>query len=162
MNCWYRHRPECLNLKENNMSAAPIFIGSDHAGFTLKTVILEYLRAQGRQVSDLGTYSMESCDYPQSAQAVCNEVLAKNGVGILICGTGIGMSIAANRFKGIRAAMCTHEFHAKATRLHNNANVLCLGERVTAPGLALELVKIFLETKFEGGRHERRVEMIEL
>lgn len=139
----------------------PIFIGSDHAGFTLKSAIFEFLKQDGRKVTDMGTYSMESCDYPNSAQAVCKEVLAKNGVGILICGTGIGMSITANRIKGIRAAMCTHEFHARAARQHNNANVLCLGERVTAPGLALELLKIFLNTGFEGGRHERRVALID-
>lgn len=138
-----------------------IFIGSDHAGFTLKSVILEYLKAEGKNVTDLGAYSQNSCDYPRSAQAVCKAVLEQNGVGVLICGTGIGMSISANRFKGIRAAVCTHEFHARVTRQHNNANVLCMGERVTAPGLAVELVKIFLNTGFEGGRHERRIEIID-
>lgn len=140
---------------------APIFIGSDHAGFALKTAVLEYLKAEGRDVTDLGTHSAESCDYPQPAQAVCKAVLEQNGIGILICGTGIGMSISANRFKGIRAALCTHEFHARATRQHNNANVICMGERVTAPGLAVELVKVFLKTAFEGGRHERRIELID-
>lgn len=144
------------------MSELPaVFIGSDHAGFALKEAILEHLTSEGIGVTDLGAYSKESCDYPQPAQAVCKAVLEKKGMGILICGTGIGMSIAANRFKGIRAAVCTHEFHALATRKHNNANVLCLGERVTAPGLAVELVKIFLNTGFEGGRHERRIELID-
>lgn len=138
-----------------------IFIGSDHAGFALKSVIIDYLKSEGRDVNDLGTYSSDSCDYPESAQTVCKAVLEKGGIGILICGTGIGMSISANRFKGIRAALCTHEFHARATRLHNDANVLCMGERVTAPGLAVELVKIFLGTEYEGGRHQRRVELID-
>lgn len=138
-----------------------IFIGSDHAGFDLKTGVCDYLVTQGFKVTDLGTHSKDSCDYPESARNVCEAVLENNGTGILICGTGIGMSIAANRFKGIRAALCTHEFHARATRQHNNANVLCMGERVTAPGLAVELVRIFLETPFEGGRHERRVSLIE-
>lgn len=139
----------------------PIFIGSDHAGLNLKSAILEHLKSQGREVTDMGTHSLESCDYPNAAKEVCQSVLDKSGIGILICGTGIGMSMTANRHKGIRAAMCTHEFHARATRQHNNANVLCMGERVTAPGLALELVKIFLETPFEGGRHERRVGLID-
>lgn len=139
----------------------PVFIGSDHAGFALKSAIFEYMKSEGRKVTDLGTHSKESCDYPQSAQDVCKSVLEKNGMGILVCGSGIGMSMAANRFKGIRAALCTHEFHARACRQHNNANVLCLGERVTAPGLALEMVKLFLGTNFDGGRHERRVELID-
>ena len=147
------------------MSQSPqsptIFIGSDHAGFSLKSAIVEFLKSAGYDVTDLGTHSAESCDYPQSAQAVCKAVLEKNATGILICGTGIGMSISANRFKGIRAAMCTHEFHARATRQHNNANVLCMGERVTAPGLAVELVKTFLNTGYEGGRHQRRIELID-
>lgn len=139
----------------------PLFIGSDHAGFSLKAAVIEYLKSEGRAVTDLGTHSADSCDYPQAARAVCKAVLENGGQGVLICGSGIGMSIAANRCPGIRAALCTHEFHARACRQHNDANVLCLGERVTAPGLALELVKIFLQTGFEGGRHARRVELID-
>ncbi len=138
-----------------------IFIGSDHAGFALKTAIVADLQAKGLTVEDMGTHSLESCDYPEAAHKVCEAVLANDARGILICGTGIGMSIAANRHKGIRAATCTHEFHVRATRAHNNANVLCLGERVTAAGLAMDLVKLFMETPYEGGRHARRVALIE-
>ena len=139
-----------------------IFIASDHAGFDLKTVILKTLKEEGWNVEDMGTYSCDSCDYPDMAHKVCRNVLEKNCPGILICGTGIGMSMAANRHPGIRAAVCTHEFHARTARAHNNANILCLGERVTAPGLAAELVRIFLATEFEGGRHERRVSKVEI
>lgn len=141
----------------------PLYIGSDHAGFALKSAIIEYVKSLGYSVEDLGTHSAESCDYPNIAHKVCEAVLSAQGAfGILICGTGIGMSIAANRHQGIRAALCTHEFHARATRQHNNANILCMGERVTAQGLACDLTKIFLETSYEGGRHERRVNLIEL
>ena len=143
------------------MALGPLFIGSDHAGFVLKNVITEQLKAQGYNIEDLGTHSAESCAYPEAAHELCKAVLVNGGFGILVCGTGIGMSIAANRYKGIRAAVCTHEFHAEAARLHNNANIICLGERVTAPGLAQELVKIFLETTYEGGRHDQRIILIE-
>lgn len=139
-----------------------ISIGSDHAGLALKNVLVEMLQQDGWNVEDFGTNSDGSCDYPDFAHAVCENVLKRNCPGILICGTGIGMSMAANRHHGIRAALCTHEFHARATRQHNNANVLCLGERVTAPGLAMELTRIFLATEYEGGRHERRVAKIEM
>lgn len=138
-----------------------IFIGSDHAGFTLKADLVAHLQGLDLIVKDCGPSSGESCDYPVSAHTVCREVLANEGIGILVCGSGIGMSIAANRHRGIRAALCTHEFHARGCRAHNNANIICLGERVTAPALARELVEIFLKTPFEGGRHERRVELIE-
>lgn len=138
-----------------------LYIGSDHAGFTLKISLAEALQKAGWTVEDMGASSQASCDYPDFAHAVCARVLETGSFGILICGTGIGMSIAANRHKGIRAALCTHEFHARAARAHNDANVLCLGERVTAPGLAAELAEIFLTTKFEGGRHQRRIEKIE-
>jgi ribose 5-phosphate isomerase B len=136
-------------------------IASDHAGLSLKNFLLAELRKEGWNVDDMGTHTQASCDYPEFAHAACANVLEKNCPGILVCGTGIGMSMAANRHKGIRAAVCTHEFHARAAREHNNANVLCLGERVTAPGLALELARIFLATEFEGGRHERRTDKIE-
>lgn len=139
-----------------------IFIGSDHAGLYLKKVLVEQLAAQGRAVTDLGPQCSESCDYPLFARAVCQKVLDNpNSFGILICGTGVGMSMAANRIPGIRAALCTSEFQAKATRAHNNANVLCLGERVTGPGVALAMTDLFLNTPFEGGRHLRRIELFD-
>jgi ribose 5-phosphate isomerase B len=138
-----------------------IYLASDHAGFTLKEHLVAALTAASRDVVDMGVHSRDSCDYPDFAHAVCKKILAEGGLGILICGTGIGMSIAANRHAGIRAAVCTHEFHARTCREHNNANMLCLGGRITAPGLAEELVKIFLETPFAGGRHARRVDKVE-
>lgn len=139
-----------------------VFIGSDHAGYALKQAVVKFLADNKISYQDFGTNSVESCDYPTFAHKVCHEVLEnKNSLGILICGTGIGMSMAANHIPSIRAALCTHEFHADATKRHNNANVLCLGERITAPGLACNIVKIFLDTPFEGGRHEKRVQMIE-
>lgn len=138
-----------------------IYMGSDHAGFALKEALLPALAAEGWTVEDMGTHSGESIDYPDFAHTVCSKVLETGCFGILICGTGIGMSMAANRHKGIRAAVCTHEFHARAAREHNNANILCLGERVTAPGLAVELARLFLSTEFTGGRHARRVGKIE-
>lgn len=141
-----------------------IFIGSDHAGFDLKADLIVYLKELGHPVEDCGAYSKERFDYPLAAQKVCAGVLkneAGEAKGILVCGSGIGMSIAANRFRGIRAALCTHEFHARGSRNHNNANIICLGERVTAAPMARDLVKIFLESRFEGGRHEQRVELIE-
>ena len=147
--------------KENVMIPGTIFIASDHAGFTLKQALHQYLEDKGWKVEDLGVYSLESCDYPLFAHRLCQEVLRTGQKGILICGTGVGMSIAANRHKGIRAALCTHEFHASATRAHNDANVLCLGQRVTAPGLACLLADIFLNTEFEGGRHQQRVELLD-
>ena len=139
-----------------------IFIASDHAGFDLKAELTACLTSTGHNVQDLGTHSKESCDYPVYADKVCSAVLAdESSLGVLICGSGIGMSIAANRHKGIRAALCTSEFQARFTRRHNNANVLCLAERVTGKGVALEILKIFLEEDFEGGRHARRVAMLD-
>lgn len=137
-----------------------IAIGCDHAGVEMKKAIIEALSAQGFEFLDLGTDG-EPCDYPVIAEKVCNEVLSeKCEKGILICGTGIGMSIAANKFKGIRAALCSDSFSAKFTRLHNNSNVMCLGARVLGCGLAAELAEIFLTTSFEGGRHQRRIDLI--
>lgn len=138
-----------------------IFIASDHAGLQLKNTMVEHLEAKGWQITDLGTHSKDSCHYPLMAHKLCEQVLETGQKGILICGTGIGMSIAANRYAGIRAALCVHEFHAKATRQHNDANVLCLGERVTAPGLACLIADIFLSTPFESGRHLERINLIE-
>lgn len=137
-----------------------IAIGCDHAGVEMKKAIIEALSAQGFEFKDLGTDG-EPYDYPVIAEKVCNEVLTENcEKGILICGTGIGMSIAANKFKGIRAALCSDSFSAKFTRLHNNSNVMCLGARVLGCGLAAELAEIFLTTDFEGGRHQRRIDLI--
>ena len=139
-----------------------VYIASDHAGFSLKNFLVEHLQEKGHTVQDLGPDSPASFDYPQSAQAVA-EALGRDpeGMGILICGTGIGMSMAANRFHGIRAALATCEFHARACRAHNNANILCLGARVTGQGLATDLADIFLSTPFEGGRHQRRIQMFD-
>ena len=137
-----------------------IIIGSDHGGFKLKCEVIEHLKKLGYQVSDLGCYNTESCDYPVIAKAVAKEVLDKQAKGILICGTGIGVSITANRFEGIRASHCTDTFTARMTRMHNDSNILCLGERITGVGLALDIVDIWLNTDFEGGRHQKRIDMI--
>ena len=137
-----------------------IIIGSDHGGFKLKCEVIEHLKKLGYQVSDLGCYNSESCDYPVIAKAVAKEVLDKQSKGILICGTGIGVSITANRFEGIRASHCTDTFTARMTRMHNDSNILCLGERITGVGLALDIVDIWLNTDFEGGRHQKRIDMI--
>lgn len=137
-----------------------IYIASDHAGFFLKSLIIDYLQEQKHSIVDLGPTTSESCDYPIYAKQVCEAIITTpEAFGILICGTGVGMSIAANRIKGIRAALCTSEFQARATRLHNNANVLCLGERIIGKGIALVIVDLFLNTPFEGGRHERRINL---
>lgn len=140
-----------------------IGIGSDHGGYALKQAVIKHLEEKGHAVKDYGCYSEESCDYPVYAKAVAEGIL-KNEVkqGILICGTGIGISITANKIKGIRAALCGDTFSARATREHNNANILALGARVTGEGLALDIVDTFLETKFSNDeRHIRRINMIE-
>ncbi|MDL2315878.1 ribose 5-phosphate isomerase B [Desulfovibrio sp. OttesenSCG-928-A18] len=138
-----------------------LFIASDHAGFQLKEDLKGHFTARGWKLEDLGAHSEESCDYPLFAHALCAAVLRTGHRGILICGTGLGMCMTANRHQGIRAAMCTHEFQAQAARRHNDANVLCLGARITAPGLARVLADLFLETAFDGGRHQRRVELMD-
>ncbi|MBQ1965852.1 MAG: ribose 5-phosphate isomerase B [Clostridia bacterium] len=139
-----------------------LVIACDHAGYDLKENVKKYLSEQGHSVIDCGTNSTESCDYPVFAKALCKEINDGNAqLGILICGTGIGMSMAANKVKGIRAALCSDYFSAKFTRAHNDANVICLGARVTGEGLALELIDIFLNTPFEGGKHLRRINMFE-
>lgn len=136
-------------------------IGSDHGGFELKEAIVKHLENKGVEFKDFGTYDASSVDYPDIASKVCKSILSgESENGILVCGTGIGISIAANKHKGIRAAVCSDEFSAKYTRLHNNANVLCLGGRVVGTGLATELVDIFLNTGFEGGRHRTRLDKI--
>jgi len=141
--------------------AGTIGIGCDHAGLLLKREIVEHLRARGLAFDDLGTNTPESVDYPDFAAAVAEGVAeGKYRFGILVCGTCIGMSIAANKFAGIRAASCSGEFEARAARAHNDANILCLGGRVTGPGVATACVDLFLATEFEGGRHARRVAKI--
>lgn len=138
-----------------------ITLGCDHAGFEMKDAVIAHLNERGWEVIDVGTNSSDSCDYPVFAHAVCQNV--QNGVselGILICGTGIGMSMVANKHRGIRAAACSDTFSARLTRVHNNANVLCFGTRVVGIGLALDLVDNFIDAEFEGGKHERRVNMI--
>ncbi len=140
-----------------------IAIGSDHGGYEYKQEILNYLNAGGYDVKDFGTHSKESCDYPVIAKSVAKSVAAgESDRGILICGTGIGMSIAANKIKGIRAALCSDTFSARATREHNNSNVLCLGQRAIGDKLALDIVDVWLKTEFSGeARHQRRIDMIE-
>lgn len=138
-----------------------VILGSDHAGLLLKDAVRGHLEAQGFACEDVGTTCAESCDYPLYAKKLCERVLATGSQGILVCGTGIGMSMAANRFKGVRAALCYNELAARMARQHNDANVLCLGERVLGPGLALAIVDAFVATAFEGGRHQRRVDLFE-
>ncbi len=143
--------------------AKKVFIASDHAGFCLKQILVRHLQEKGHDVFDLGPEQAVSCDYPDSAFKVTDKLLENEGAfGILICGTGIGMGMAANKVKGIRAALATCEFHARACREHNNANILCLGERVTGAGLAVNLADIFLETEFLEGRHLRRIELFNM
>lgn len=140
-----------------------VAIGCDHGGFELKQEIIKHLAKKGCELMDLGCESIASCDYPQYAKAVADAVVnGRAQYGILICGTGIGMSITANKVKGVRAAVCGDCFSAQATREHNNANILCMGARVTGPGLALKIADIFLETPFSNDeRHIRRISQIE-
>jgi len=138
-----------------------VAIACDHGGFNLKETIKKYLDEKGIEYTDFGTDSTASVDYPVYAEKVCTAI--QNGeayCGILVCGTGIGMSLAANKFRGIRAAVCSDTFSARFTRMHNDANILCMGERVVGSGLALDMVELFLSTEFEGGRHQKRVDMI--
>ena len=137
-----------------------IIIASDHGGFRLKSEIIKHLKESGTEVEDLGCNDTTSCDYPVFAQKLAKEVISSGDKGILVCGTGIGMSIAANRYDGIRASHCTDTFSARMTRMHNDSNVLCLGERITGIGLAFDIVDIWLNTEFEGGRHKKRIDMI--
>ena len=140
-----------------------IAIGCDHAGFAIKNIIIEHIKNKGYEVSDVGTNSADSCHYPIYAHALCEKIQSGEcELGILICGTGIGMSMAANKHKGIRAACCSDTFSARLTREHNDANVLCFGERVVGAGLAVELVDAFLGAEYiNGGNHVTRVKMIE-
>lgn len=138
-----------------------IAIGSDHAGLNLKREIMKHLEQKGIEFHDYGTYTEASCDYPDYAVKVAEDVAAKKSdFGILVCGTGIGIGIAANKVRGIRAANCSDTFSAHACREHNDANILTLGERIVGVGLALDIVDIFLNTAFQGGRHANRVNKI--
>ena len=137
-----------------------IVIGCDHAGYNIKNAVKKHVEEKGYEVIDVGTNSTDSCHYPLFASAACKKILdGECELGILICGTGIGMSIAANKHKGIRAACCSDTFSARLTRLHNDANVLCFGARVVGQGLALDLADIFVDTEFEGGKHKTRIDM---
>lgn len=135
-----------------------IVTGSDHGGLSLKLALVERLRVQGHQVEDVGSHDSDSCDYPDYAIAACASITAgKADFGLLVCGTGQGMAMTANRMPGVRAAVVGDTFTARATRQHNDANVVCLGARVVGPGLAADIVDAFLGTAFEGGRHEARI-----
>jgi len=136
-----------------------VAIGSDHGGFELKQVIVETLRNEGHVVEDIGCHSAASVDYPDFAEQVCEMVIdGAAEYGILICGTGIGMSMAANRHRKVRGALCHDHYTARMSREHNNANILCLGARVTGTGVAVDIVRAWLNTPFGGGRHQNRIE----
>ena len=144
-------------MKDNEKIA----VACDHGGFRLKGEIIAHLEERGIDYEDFGTFSDESCDYPDYAEAACLAVTdGRCSKAILICGTGIGISIAANKIPGIRAACCSDTFSARFTRLHNDANALCFGGRVVGPGLATDMVDLFLDTEFEGGRHQKRIDKI--
>jgi len=139
-----------------------LIAGSDHAGLALKQELVAIAAELGFEVRDLGTHTSDSTDYPDYAHQVAGAVAAREGIGLLVCGSGIGMSMVANRHRGVRAAVCTDVFSAHVAREHNDANVLCMGARVTGPGLAVDILKAFLAASFEGGRHARRVDKFEL
>jgi ribose 5-phosphate isomerase B len=136
-------------------------VGADHAGFELKNYLVNVLRRLGDEVEDIGTHEPASVDYPDYAAEVARRVAAGEGRGLLVCGTGIGMAMTANRVRGVRAAVVTDAFTARATRAHNDANVMAVGQRVIGAGVAEEALKAFRDTEFEGGRHQRRVDKIE-
>ena len=139
-----------------------IFLGADHGGFELKNQIAEHLKSLGYAVQDFGTSSSASVDYPEYGHLVAEAVIANSGsLGIVVCGSGIGISIAANKVKGVRAALCHSVEYARLARQHNNANVLALGGRFVSNEAALEIVEAFLTTAFEGGRHQQRIDKIE-
>ena len=138
-----------------------VVIGCDHAAVDMKNQVADDLRSKGYEVTDVGTYTNDSCDYPVIAHELCTKIQdCSHKLGILICGTGIGMSMAANKHHGIRAACCSEPYSAQLTRQHNDANVLCFGARVVGLGTALQLVDAFLNTDYEGGRHQRRVDLV--
>ncbi len=138
-----------------------IGIGNDHSALELKAEIIEFVEAMGHEIVDYGTKTTDSCDYPVYGEAVGRAVVNKEvDLGILICGTGLGISMAANKVKGVRAAVCSEPFTAKMSRAHNNANIIAFGARVVGAELAKMIVDAFLNTEFEGGRHQRRVDML--
>lgn len=144
------------------MTIKKIGVGSDHAGVNLKNKIAEFLKEKGYEVTDYGTNSTASCDYPVYAKAVAKSVAnGENERGIICCGSGIGVSIAANKVKGVRAVLAHEPYSAMLSRLHNDANVLCLGERITGESLALDIVETWLHSEYEDGRHQRRVDMLD-
>lgn len=144
------------------MKKTSIAIGSDHGGYILKEKIVKFLEKENYEVKDFGTNTPESVDYPVIAKTVANEITAGNfDKGILICGTGLGMSIAANKVNGIRAIACSETCSAHFSRAHNDANILCFGERIVGEELAKDICKIWLQTEFEGGRHTNRINMFE-
>ena len=139
-----------------------IIVGSDHAGFKLKEAVKKYLADKGYEVEDVGTHSDSSTDYPDYAAAVAKAVSqGRYPMGVLICGSGVGMCMTANRFKGVRAVLAPTTEHARLGRQHNNANVLCMGERLTPFNQAIDILDVFLGEKFEGGRHQKRVDKID-
>ncbi|WP_334088104.1 ribose 5-phosphate isomerase B [Helicobacter typhlonius] len=142
------------------MSKITYFIGTDHAGYKLKAFVIAFLQERGFKVVDLAPQSENRVDYPDFAQKVCEAIDLESSRGILICGSGIGMSIAANRYKHIRAALCTDAYMAKMARAHNNANVLCMGERISGVGEVESILEAFISTEVEGGRHLMRVEKL--
>jgi ribose 5-phosphate isomerase B len=138
-----------------------ITIGADHGGYLLKNLIVDHLKTNGHEVQDCGTHTSDSVDYPNFAKEVTSSITSETAeLGILVCGSGIGMSMAANNVNGIRAALCFNAYMGRMTRAHNNANVLCLGERVLGSGTALDIVDVFVNTQFEGGRHQRRIDLV--
>ncbi|PHR55011.1 MAG: ribose 5-phosphate isomerase B [Arcobacter sp.] len=138
------------------------YVATDHAGIDLKNHTCEYLKSKGFEVEDMGPFTKDRVDYPDYAVKVCEKVLSDEGsMGVLICGSGIGISMAANRHQGIRAALCHDAYTAKMGRAHNNANVLCFGERVVGAGVAESIIDAWIDADFEGGRHAGRVEKIE-
>ncbi len=137
-----------------------VFVGSDHGGFDMKEKIKKYLKVCNVLFEDLGSYSRESTNYVIYAEAVGTKVIENSGVGILVCSSGIGMSIAANKIIGIRAALCTSNFHAEFSRRHNDANVICFGAKVSNEKSVMEMVNVFFNTPFDGGRHKIRVNTI--
>ena len=144
------------------MNKNKIVIASDHGGYLLKNFLYKYLITKGYNVTDFGANSTDSCDYPVYAKKVCTSILNNEfQYGILICGTGLGMQICANRFKGIRAACVSDTYSAKMSRLHNNSNVLTMGARVIGEGLATDIIDMWLNTNYEGGRHEKRIKMLD-
>lgn len=138
-----------------------ISIGSDHGGYDLKEIIISFLKENGHEVVDAGCFNNASVDYPDFADKVCQSVRSNESeAGILICGTGIGMSIAANRYRDIRAALCHEAFTSRMSREHNNANILCLGARVIGVEIALDIVRVWVDTEFAAGRHQKRLDML--